>query len=563
VESEPGQGTVFTVKLPQAQAGEKVLGPELAENLRCFKLSLTANRHRSQIVRDPMPYGKVLVVDDVETNIYVAAGLLKLYDLQTDTAESGAEALDKIRAGKVYDIVFMDHMMPVMDGIETTKHMRAMGYGEPIVALTANAVAKQSDMFLQSGFDDFIAKPIDVRQLNAVLNRLVRDKQPPEVIAAARSAKRAQPAGEDAGPDPMLYASFVRDGKKALAILEQPMEGDAVPEERVKQFTITVHGMKSALANIGETRLSAEAKALELAGKANDLARIRESVPGFLEKLRELIEKAEPMQDNAETDENVPELLEKLKAIQAMCGDYDRKGATDILAELGAKKCSRRTREALERITEAVLHSEFEEAAELALSHAASLSQDAAAKIEGLDIEKGIEKFGGDKDTYYKVLRSYAASMETLLAKTESPEKPEYEIAVHGIKGASRDIFAEAVGQAAAGLEDAAKAKDLAYIQQNHEAFQQAARKLAAGILAFLGQLEGKSAKPIKDKPDTGALARLLAACELYDMDGADAAMAEIEQYEYEADGGLAAWLREKADLADFAAITQRLTEKV
>ena len=139
-----------------------------------------------------MPYGNVLIVDDVETNIYVTKGLLSPYGLKIDSALSGFEAIDKIKSGSIYDIIFMDHMMPKMDGIEATKILRELGYICPIVALTANALVGQAEMFLANGFDDFISKPIDVRQLNAVLNKLIRDKQPPEVLEAARRQRPAE-----------------------------------------------------------------------------------------------------------------------------------------------------------------------------------------------------------------------------------------------------------------------------------------------------------------------------------------------------------------------------------
>jgi CheY-like chemotaxis protein len=107
------------------------------------------------------------------------------YKLYIETAMSGKEAIKKIENGKVYDIVFMDHIMPGMDGIESTKRIRELGYTNPIVALTANAVAGQSEIFLTNGFDGFISKPIDIHQLNSILKKFVRDKQPPEVIEAA------------------------------------------------------------------------------------------------------------------------------------------------------------------------------------------------------------------------------------------------------------------------------------------------------------------------------------------------------------------------------------------
>ena len=186
VESVPKAGSLFTVRLPQGKPDSELIGKELAESLQQFRNIGTMNKKRGQIAKDPMPYGKVLVVDDVETNLYVAEGLMKPYMLHIETVGSGKSAINRIKEGRSYDIIFMDHMMPVMDGLEATKLIRELGYKEPIVALTANAVAGQADMFLQSGFDDFISKPIDLRQLNSILNRLIRDKQDPEIVEEAR-----------------------------------------------------------------------------------------------------------------------------------------------------------------------------------------------------------------------------------------------------------------------------------------------------------------------------------------------------------------------------------------
>jgi signal transduction histidine kinase/ActR/RegA family two-component response regulator len=179
VQSEIGRGSVFTVRLPQKSCGFKAIGKEAAHALRDFKTGGKSQAKRAKILFEPMPAGKVLIVDDVETNLYVAKGLMSPYKLNITTVMSGFDAIGKIKEGNVYDIVFMDHMMPKMDGIEATKLIREYGYGKPIVALTANAVTGQSEVFLANGFNDFISKPIDVRQLNAVLKKYVSGKQPP------------------------------------------------------------------------------------------------------------------------------------------------------------------------------------------------------------------------------------------------------------------------------------------------------------------------------------------------------------------------------------------------
>jgi CheY-like chemotaxis protein len=180
VNSRPGKGSVFTVRLPQVTVGAKEIGPEAAENMRHFHVSASQTK-KARIVHEPMPYGSVLIVDDVDVNLYVAKGLMAPYMLTIDTALSGIEAIEKIKNGHVYDIVFMDHMMPKMDGVEATRLIRDSGYAGTIIALTANAVTGQAEMFLANGFDDFISKPIDIRRLNVLLKKYIRDKQAPDL----------------------------------------------------------------------------------------------------------------------------------------------------------------------------------------------------------------------------------------------------------------------------------------------------------------------------------------------------------------------------------------------
>jgi len=176
VESAPRKGTVITARIPQKIAGSGRLGPIVAEKLEALNFTATSQKKNKKLVREPMPYGKVLIVDDMKSNLDVAVLLLTPYQLQIDIVESGPEAIALIKNGKEYDIIFMDHMMPDMDGMETTRRIRDLGYKHPIFALTANAVVGQQDNFLKNGFDGYISKPIDVRQLNDSLNKYIRDK---------------------------------------------------------------------------------------------------------------------------------------------------------------------------------------------------------------------------------------------------------------------------------------------------------------------------------------------------------------------------------------------------
>ena len=388
VDSKTGKGTTVTIHLPQRNIGigiSGVLGKETAESLMSFQMNNASNLKKIQISRDPMSYGSVLIVDDVESNLYVAKGLMAPYGLNIDTVMSGFEAIEKIKAGKVYDIIFMDHMMPKMDGMEATKIMRGLGYTYPIVALTANALAGHAEMFLRNGFDGFISKPIDIRQLNASLNKLIRDKQPHDVIEAelkktsaqneavsenSDSVKRNAPAAERPRPavDPELLALFVQDADRVRSALEMVSHNEYRRTDDIKLYTINVHGIKSALANIGESGLSAFAYKLEKAGRDNEVEVLRNETPVFLKELETLVEGIKPVIKAAagETVESIEDgalagLLEKLQLLIMACSDFDKKTAKNLVSELKEGAWPSETREMLNTVADYLLHSEFEE----------------------------------------------------------------------------------------------------------------------------------------------------------------------------------------------------------
>jgi len=377
IQSEPNKGSTFTVRIPQERLGSEVLGRESAENLKKFRTSSRTRMNRVRITREPMPYGKVLIVDDVETNIYVARGLMAPYELNVESADSGLAAIRKINGGHKYDIIFMDHMMPQMDGLEATKIIRGMGYDSPIVALTANAVTGQSEVFLSSGFDDFISKPIDIRQLNTVLNKMIRDKQEPELLEETRRRAREK---ESKHPDraarrdidPFFAEIFVRDARKSLAVLEALAEkNDYGNENRLRAYIISVHGLKSALANVGRTDLSELASNLEHAGREGKLDIIITETDAFLESLRAFVDELTPARDSDGGDgdvvanEDKQYLAEKLLDIKAACEVFNENAADNILTELRKRVWPRKTANMLRSIAEYLLHSDFDEIADV------------------------------------------------------------------------------------------------------------------------------------------------------------------------------------------------------
>jgi len=215
-----------------------------------------------------------------------------------------------------------------------------------------------------------------LRQLNAVLNKFVRDRQPAEAAEAARRQENA-PADSVAGStqqisvNPKLAVVFRRDASKSLAVLEALYaKQDAYSDEDMRMYVVSVHGMKSALANIGELKLSALAAELEQAGRERKLAVMASETPVFLNALREVIEaipaKNEVAESGGTTDGDWTYLCEKLRALKAACGAYDKKAAKNVLAEVQQKAWPNTTGKLLDAIAEHLLHSKFKVAVSVA-----------------------------------------------------------------------------------------------------------------------------------------------------------------------------------------------------
>ncbi|MCL2456619.1 MAG: ATP-binding protein, partial [Defluviitaleaceae bacterium] len=181
-ESEYGVGSVFTVRVKQQHVTDEILGAEVINSLKQLNYSEQKRRHFGTMARLSMPYARVLIVDDVVTNLDVAKGLMKPYHMQIDCVTSGQDAIEAMLDKRIrYNAIFMDHMMPGMDGIEATQKIRAIDseYAQkiPIIALTANAIVGNEEMFLQKGFQAFISKPIEIARLDAVIREWIRDKE--------------------------------------------------------------------------------------------------------------------------------------------------------------------------------------------------------------------------------------------------------------------------------------------------------------------------------------------------------------------------------------------------
>jgi len=416
VESEYGQGSTFTIIVKQKAVECPVIGADVVKQLREFSFTGGRQAANLRITYEPMPYGNVLVVDDVSSNLYVAEGLLALYKLNVETVDSGFAAIKKTEDGKVYDVIFMDHMMPEMDGIETTHKLRALGYTGAIVALTANALVGNEEMFRENGFDGFISKPIDIRQLNATVTKFIRDRHPEEAekyksggteywwedsknnvdispaggldsVVTERSRSARPPAmastsldhqavierppavierSRDVARNPQLLKYFCNDARKAVITLRE-----TVDKGNIKLFTITAHAMKSALANVGETEASGAALALETAGHGGDMGFISANIDGFIQTLESLLKKfgqtdSVDTKGTDNTAEDTDYLIEQLKIIKNACDNYDDDTAYAALDRLKERRWKSSTTKSLEQIRDALFtSSDFEGAAGL------------------------------------------------------------------------------------------------------------------------------------------------------------------------------------------------------
>jgi signal transduction histidine kinase/DNA-binding response OmpR family regulator len=255
------------------------------------------------------PDAHVLVVDDNAMNIKVVEGLLSKYQIRVTRALSGIEALEKIK-DRCYDFVFMDHMMPEMDGVETFHRIRQMGgkYCEtvPIVALTANAVAGARKMMLAEGFTDFMEKPVECSVLERMLRRLLpKDKiilVDEEAPALPEKQEEPQPQKEQrfavgdldveqgmvycGGQE--LYINILKEYAAKGSENWEPVE-ELFAKQDWKNYVIAVHAVKSSMLAIGAKPLSEMAKGLELEGKAEHIEYILEHHEEMIREYKRVI----------------------------------------------------------------------------------------------------------------------------------------------------------------------------------------------------------------------------------------------------------------------------------
>jgi signal transduction histidine kinase/CheY-like chemotaxis protein len=383
VQSEYGKGSVFTAIIPQT-----------AQDLTPFSAALDIESRREEAeVRFTAPAARVLIVDDISINLKVAEGLISPYEAKVDTALSGANAIELVKQHE-YDIIFMDHMMPEMDGVEAAALIRALAgdyYRKvPIIALTANAVSGMKEMFLEKGFNDYISKPIEIAKLDDAMVRWIPVEKR---IKAGTGIKRENfsgnsnliipgvdvvrginmTGGTEAGYRKVL-AQFHRDAQERLPLLREPPDPEALPI-----FVTQAHAIKSAAGTIGAAEVSRLAAELEAAGKAGAINAITEKLPEFYKRLSELIgaigkeltAKAQSNQRFAANKEDMGKerdnsaYKETIALLKSALEAKNMKEIDKLLEEIEKMSLDEKTRETISAVSDKVLLGEYGKAVEI------------------------------------------------------------------------------------------------------------------------------------------------------------------------------------------------------
>jgi signal transduction histidine kinase/CheY-like chemotaxis protein len=362
------------------------------------------NHVQKSRIRFTAPDARILVVDDMVTNLDVIAGLLAPYRVKIDRALEGPEAVRLIRANR-YDLVFMDHMMPGMDGIEATEIVRKSG-GDyfkdlPVIALTANAISGMREMFLEKGFNDYLSKPINITSLDILLGKWIPGEKkikeeswekheagepghdgikdsgksgapPLPAIPAIEGLDIARGLANTGGTENgyrSVLASFVQDAEDRLKHISGFPGADGLAA-----FTVHVHALKGAAGSIGAAELSADAARLEAAGRSGDMETIQGQLPPFRERLSVLAGKiretlgeggrqgaGEGREGESQDD---PALGDKAGPLREALESINTAEIERLIAEMEKLAGNPKTTQLIARLSHLVLVGEYDEAAE-------------------------------------------------------------------------------------------------------------------------------------------------------------------------------------------------------
>ena len=352
VESKYGEGSVFSFNLEQ----KVIRWDPVGDYEDAFRQSLSERQGYHE--KFTAPHAKVLVVDDTPVNLTVFTSLLSRTRIQIDTAGSCDEAVPMYK-NKHYDVIFLDHMMPEKDGIETLAEMHGLkgtpNDGTPIICLTANAISGMREMYINAGFDDYITKPIDPDRLESML------------LAYLPKGKIAPP-DDDTDEEDDLIPDFVftipeldvgsglsHCGSRSayMTTLKMYLDTAAKNADEIEKFwkagdlkntTIRVHALKSTSRVIGALSLGDHAAALEKAGDMEDKEKLEKELPILLDEYRKIVSALEPLGAEEKQDQGDDTrplisneyLNEAYMALSEFCASYDFDSVAHVVESLSA-----------------------------------------------------------------------------------------------------------------------------------------------------------------------------------------------------------------------------------
>ena len=314
VQSEYGKGSVFSFELEQKVVKWDPIG-DFEEAFRRSLVERTDYRERFTA-----PDARVLVVDDTPVNITVFVSLLKRTGIRIDTAESGDEGISLFIRNK-YDVIFLDHMMPDKDGIETLREMKSVKESPntetPVICLTANAISGMRKMYTNAGFDDYLTKPIIAERLEMMLIQYLPEgkveltsdtgeNDDTDIYALPDFLYNLKEIDLDAG------LTYCGDGESYMMALEMYMNSAENKAEEIEKYwaagdikntTIKVHALKSASRAIGALKLAESAAGLEKAGNSGDTDTLSKELGGLTCGYRQLARMLEPIRDMKKMDD--------------------------------------------------------------------------------------------------------------------------------------------------------------------------------------------------------------------------------------------------------------------
>ncbi len=396
VKSEYGKGSVFSFAIPQKIINASPLGDFQEQYDKSVRNSIS---YREKFIA---PLAKILVVDDNAMNLAVAQDLLRKTKLQIDVASSGGECLEMLKR-KEYHLICMDHMMPVMDGVQTLHAIRELednpSRNIPVIALTANAVVGAKEFYLKAGFEDYLSKPIEPDKLEDILiqylpKELVYLTDDEEISVesddneAGLNEEKLTDMGINAanglkymGGSRSLYEKVLRDFREILHEKEEQLKS-MLAKEDVSGYAIIVHALKGNARNVGADELAEEAFELEKKSKAGKLEEVEVQSPILFSMMRTLGENldryleteasevsVEKEEEPAEKQQITEEIWkEKLRLLHLHLDEFDGENVLESIRELKNYQLSEENRKMLRLCEKAVNDFAYDVAMEIVSS---------------------------------------------------------------------------------------------------------------------------------------------------------------------------------------------------